>query len=94
MISFSFQKSGIAAYSPTEHSHISYQIRVAQQAEANYCDEKIGNLDGLKAGSDVLLDNFLDIYCLICKDRINLKCSMYATQGCQSGHRHNRREFL
>ena len=34
-----------------------------------------------KAGSDVLLDNFLNIL-----DRRNLKCGVYVTQDCRSGH--------
>ena len=73
---FCFHKVELPAYSLTEHSHIAHQIRVAPQAKT-ICDVKIGNLQGLKAGSDVLLDNFLDIL-----DRMSLKCGMYATQDC------------
>ena len=47
------------------------QWNIAQQAESS-CDVKIGNLQGLKASSGVLLDNFLNIL-----DRMNLKCGMY-----------------
>ena len=53
------------------------------------CYVKIGNLQGLKAGGDDLLDNFLNII-----ERMNLKCGMYATQDCRSGHRCDTSEFL
>ena len=58
------------AYSSTEHGHIAHQTRVAQQAKS-CCGVKMGNLQGLKADSDVLFDSFLNI-----KDRTNLKCDM------------------
>ena len=48
----------LPVYSSTEHSHIADQNRVAPQAESS-CDIKIGNLQGLKVGGDVLLHNFL-----------------------------------
>ena len=52
-------------------------MRIARQAKSS-CDVKIGNLQGLKAGSDLLLDNFL----------------MHATQDCRSGHRYYTMGFL
>ena len=55
---FSLKKVELPAYSLTEHSHIVHQIIVARQAKS-CCDVKIGNLQGLKAGTDVLLDNFM-----------------------------------
>ena len=58
------------AYSSTEHGHIAHQTRVAQQAKS-CCGVKMGNLQGLKADSYVLLDSFLNI-----KDRTKLKCDM------------------
>ena len=80
---FCFQIEELPAYSSTEHSHISYQ------AESS-CNVKIGNLQGLKAGSDDLLDNFLNIL-----DRMNLECGrLCATQDCQSGHRYDTSGFL
>ena len=85
---FCFQKVELPAYSSTKHSHIAHQIRVAHQAEPS-CDIKIGNLQGLKVGSDVLLDNFLNIL-----DRMNLKYGIHATQDCQLGHRYDTRGFL
>ena len=54
-----------------------------KQQTKSSCDVKINNLQGLKAGSDVLLDNFLNIL-----DRMNLKYGIYAAQGCQLGHRY------
>ena len=83
-----FQKVELPAYSSTGHSHIAHQIRVAQQAKTS-SDNKIGNLQGLKAGSDLLHENFLNML-----DIMNLKCGMYATQDCQSGHRYDVRQFL
>ena len=79
---FFFKKVELPAYSSTEHSH---QIRVARQVESSN-DVKVGNMWGLKAGSYVLLDNFLDI-----ADRMGQKCGMYVTQDGQSGHRYNTR---
>ena len=61
----------LPACSSTDHSHIAHQIRIAQQAQTS-CDVKIGNLQDLKVGSDVLLDNFLNIL-----DRKN-ESEMYA----------------
>ena len=58
MIFFCFQITELPAYSSTEHSYIAHQISVACQAKSS-CDVKIGNFQGLKAGSNVLLDNFL-----------------------------------
>ena len=78
----------LPAYSSTKHSHIAHQTRVARQAKSR-CDVQMGNLYGLKAGSDVLLDNFLNIL-----DRMNLKCGIYATQDCRSGYRYDARRFL
>ena len=72
----------------TQHSRIAHQIRVAQQAKPS-CDVKISNLQGLKAGSDISLCNFLNKL-----DRLNLECGMCATQDCQSGHRSDTRGFL
>ena len=78
----------LPAYSLTEHNRIAHPIREAWQAESS-CDVKIGNLQGLKAGSDVLLDNFLNKL-----DRVNLKCSMYATHDYQLGHSYDTWGFL
>ena len=83
-----FNTVELPAYPSAEHSHIAHQIKVAWQAKSS-CDVKIGDLQGLNAGSDVLLDNFLNIL-----DRINLKCGIYATQDCWSGHRYDTRGFL
>ena len=68
-----------------EHSHIAHQIRVVSQAKSS-CDVKIDNLKCLQSGSDVLLDNFLNIL-----DRMNLKCGMYVTEDYQSGHNYDTR---
>ena len=64
----------LPAYSSTKHTYVAHEIRVAQQAKFS-CDVEIDNLEYLKAGIDVLLDNFLNIL-----DRMNLKCGMYSTQ--------------
>ena len=45
----------LPAYTSIEHSDIVHEIMVADKLKSN-CDVKIGNLQGLKAGSDVLLD--------------------------------------
>ena len=55
-----FKKWQLPAYSSTEHSQIAHQIRVVRKVESS-CDVKIGNLQGLKTGSGVLLDNFPNI---------------------------------
>ena len=60
-----------------EQGHVAHQIKVTGQAESN-CNVKIGSLYSLKAGSNVLLDNFHSIV-----DRMNLKCGLYATQDCR-----------
>ena len=70
MTFFCFQKCGIASLFLNSPSHIAHQISIAGQAESR-CDVKIGNLQGLKAGGDVLFDNFLNML-----DKINLKCGV------------------
>ena len=54
---FVFKKWNLPTYSSTEH--ITHKIRVAQQVKPS-CDIKIRNLQGLKVGSRVLLDNFFN----------------------------------
>ena len=76
LLFFCFEKVELPACSSTEHSHIAHQIRVVQQAQSS-CDVKISNLQSF----NVLLDNFLNIL-----DRMNMKCGMYVTQNCRSGH--------
>ena len=74
----------LPAYSSREHSQLS--IKLGQFDKLNPVVMSVVNLQGLKAGSGILLDNFLD--------RTILKCGMDASQDCRSGHRYDTRGFL
>ena len=63
---------------PTKFDESFFFQKVELQLNKPSRDVKIGNLHGLKSGSNVLLDNFLNIV-----DGMNLKCDMYAIQDCR-----------
>ena len=55
-----FQKVELPAYSSTEYNHVAHQNQGSLTSQIQLCQNN--NLQGLKAISDVLLDNFINIY--------------------------------